>query len=171
MADAAVGGGVSDVSTQEAYAVPSLDQSLLLCKLIAAVRDVPSERWAAAVKGRSSKDGGGGRVNCEDRALSWAFLQEWVRGMRWAMHQDEAALAKVNSYQMVGDKNLADEWQGDFGRDPSVCLSWCMRSLSCPTTLSVVETLQLAFDVTGDSAFVQDASGKPYFGTATQFVS
>eukprot|EP00750_Incisomonas_marina_P002810 INCI12697.2.p1 GENE.INCI12697.2~~INCI12697.2.p1 ORF type:complete len:681 (+),score=120.89 INCI12697.2:109-2151(+) len=167
MADAAAAGPVAEVSTEE-YVVPSLDQSLLLCKLIAAVRDVPAERWATAAKDRLSKNG---RLNCEDRALSWAFLQEWVRGMRWAMHQDEAAFAKVNSYQMVGDKNLADEWQGDFGRDPSVCLPWCMRSLACPTTLSVVETLQLAFDVTGDSAFVQDASGKPYFGTATQFVS
>ena len=184
------------------YVVPPLDASLLLCKLIAAQRDIGAARWADAVVAsrsrlraanaaaaavdaapstegeRESSGGGGGgggggdgagdavvdvvdRVPCEDRALSWAFLQEWVRGMRWAMHNNEAALADVNSYQLVGDKNLNEEWQGDFGRDPSVCHSWCLRALSVPTTLSVVETLQIAFDLTGDKAFVEDPDGNP----------
>ena len=78
----------------------------------------------------------------------------------------------LNSYQIVGDKDLAGAWQGDFGKDPSVCLPWCVRALAAATTTrSLVETILRAAALSGDPTLARDARGAPYFGRADVFVS
>ena len=149
--------------------------TLLLERLLEALSAIDEQRWRNASAAKV-----GNRVSSEDRALSWAFIQEWQEGLKSATaaihhgdsdHGGSEATPSLNSYMIVGDKDLNDEWQGNFGRDSTCCLPWCIRALTRSTTLSLVETLILAYELTNDRRFISDQNGRPYFGRATHFVS
>ena len=98
--------------------------------------------------------------------MSWQFLIDWRASLAAELGDD--AMRELNSYQIVGDKDLAGAWQGNFGKDPSVCLPWCVRALAAASTrTSLVEALMRAAELTGDERLVSDASGAPYFGRAS----
>ena len=133
----------------------------LLQRLQAARSRISAEEWVAALAATP-------RVPPEERALSWSFIEEWSRSLRDAGVDGEG----LNSYQLVGDKDLSGEWQGSFGQDPSVCADWTVRSLAAATAqASLVETLQVAAKLTGDNRFIRDADGRPFFARATHFIS
>ena len=78
----------------------------------------------------------------------------------------------LNSYNIVGDKTPGSaEWLDQWPIHPTLTPLWSNRSLTAHTCRSVVETLVLAAAATGDDSFVQDATGCPYFGTTTVFIS
>ena len=56
------------------------------------------------------------------RAMSWGFLIDWRASLEATVGREVAQT--LNSYQIVGDKNLSGEWQGDGGRDWTACLPW-----------------------------------------------
>ena len=45
--------------------------------------------------------------------MTWAFLLDWRASLAAELGDD--AMCALNSYQIVGDKDLAGEWQGDYG--------------------------------------------------------
>ena len=147
--------------TQELNVKQPPTSESLLQRLQAARSRIPAKKWVAALAATP-------RVPPEDRALSWSFIEEWSRSLRDAGVDGEG----LNSYQLVGDKDLSGEWQGAFGQDPSVCADWTIRSLAAATAqASLVETLQVAAKLTGDKRFIHDADGRPFFGRATHFIS
>eukprot|EP00854_Cymbomonas_tetramitiformis_P011091 gene11091-13109_t len=127
----------------------------LPCKLrdaVAALAAVPDETWP--------------RVPVEARAVSCQFVQEWERQVALHASGSPHGPLPLNSYRVVhgGD--------GDWKTfDPYDCSWWCTRALTRHGDRSLVETLMQAAVLTGDATFVTDASGAPYFGTATDFFS
>ena len=134
----------------------------LLDRLLAGMDVIGPKRW--------NDDAATPRVPVEDRAMSWQFLVDVHAS--FAAYVGEDQMRTLNSYQIVGDKDLAGAWQGNFGKDPSVCLKWCVRTLAAATTTrSLVETILRAAALSGDPTLARDARGAPYFGRADVFVS
>ena len=137
-------------------------RATLLDRLRSAIDSISAERWAEAIAEP--------RLPCQHRAMSWGFLIDWRASLEAAVGREVAQT--LNSYQIVGDKNLSGEWQGDGGRDWTACLPWCVRHIAArSSSLSLVETIVLAAELSGDSGLLADSSGRPYFGTTTIFVS
>jgi hypothetical protein len=96
-------------------------------------------------------------------------------------------VTRLNSYMIQGTKSLdcdcdADELDRGTRRcthwlktaeDPTLCEHpWVIRAFTARSTwLSLVETLIIAAELTGDSTFTHDAEGSPFFGRATVFIS
>ena len=141
----------------------------LLRRLLAAIASVGPARWAAVSSQRPAP--------VAERAVSWAFLVEWHACLEAELDRLAArgccarrplSVEGLDSYMIVGDKDLAGSWQGAYGRDPSVCHAWCVRALAAASTrTSLVEALMRAAELTGDERLVSDASGAPYFGRAS----
>ncbi len=134
----------------------------LLERLRVAIAVIGPERWRA--------DAATPRVPIVDRAMSWPFLLDVYESLAAYVGDDQ--MRELNSYQIVGDKDLTGAWQGDFGKDPSVCRPWCVRALAAATTTrSLVETFLRAAALSGDPKLTRDARDAPYFGRADVFVS
>ena len=138
----------------------------LLAKLRQAQLSIDAARWIAAADRRA-------RTPVERRAMSWSFFLEISAALHAEAGADSEPQIDLTSYQIVGDQDLSGNWQGEFGTaDPSeYAPPWCCRGLTRMTARSLVETLEIARELTGDEAFVRDADGRPYFGATTVFVS
>ena len=100
--------------------------------------------------------------------MSWVFVTEWAACLARRIETFSA----LSSYMIVGDQCLKGEWQGDYGIDVTVCAPWTARSLAnTPAALSLIETLLLAAEFTGDARFAHDAEGRPFFGRTSHFIS
>ncbi|KAJ8598954.1 hypothetical protein CTAYLR_009933 [Chrysophaeum taylorii] len=114
------------------------------------------------------------RIPLEHRAVSLQFLRDWHSALEKELGADAAK--KVNSFHIVGERSVeTDDW---FAGSPVEKLPstksppWSIRFLTGGTELSLVETLLLAAEVTGDRSFTHDANGRPYFvGSTTHFLS
>ncbi|KAJ8598956.1 hypothetical protein CTAYLR_009935 [Chrysophaeum taylorii] len=113
------------------------------------------------------------RILLERRAVSLQFLRDWYSGLEKELGADEAK--KVNSFHIVGERSVeTDDW---FAGSPEKKLPsaksppWSIRFLTGGTELSLVETLLLAAEVTGDRSFTHDANCRPYFESTTHFLS
>jgi WD40 repeat protein len=132
------------------------------------------------------------RPAIHERGVTSAFVEEWVETTR-CQHMEAGEVTHgrkatsqpryhpansstkdlplevtpgqmVHGYQTQGPP---DDWKKfSEAADP-----WCIRSLTLATGRSVVETLLMAWDITGDSRFVNSRSGKPFFGPSTIFAS
>ena len=144
----------------------------ILQKLLRAIESIPQQRWLdAATEFR--------RPPIEDRAVSQSFLHELMRSLKCASPQ---TYTQLNSYMITGSKSLecacevgqlenCKHWL-ESGKNPGLCQQWVFRSfLARSTCLSLIETLMIARDLTGDDTFTHDPSGEPFFGRATIFIS
>ena len=87
-----------DVTTVSERARPD---ATLLRRLLDAIKSIGPERWRA--------DAATPRVPVEARAMSWQFLIDMHASLAAELGDD--AMRELNSYQTVGDKDLAGEWQ------------------------------------------------------------
>ena len=138
----------------------ALPRGSLLCKLRAAQDRIDASLWTSAAERRA-------RTPVAARAMSFAFLLELSAALSAAAG---AEAADLTSYQIVGDQDADGRWRaegkgGECGgaaadaasSDPATGpapaeAAWCCRSLTRTTARSLVETLQLAHELTGDAA-------------------
>jgi hypothetical protein len=160
------------VSHWPEHLVEESDTDPILQKLLRAIESIPQQRWLdAATEFR--------RPPIEDRAVSQSFLHELMRSLKCASPQ---TYTQLNSYMITGSKSLecacevgqlenCKHWL-ESGKNPGLCQQWVFRSfLARSTCLSLIETLMIAGDLTGDDTFTHDPSGEPFFGRATIFIS
>jgi hypothetical protein len=130
----------------------------LIGKLIIAVETIPEEVWKGAVLEFE-------RPPLQDRAVSMGFIVKMVESLKAARPLD---IARLNSYMIVGSKNLDCACDPDKlddcthfqdGKDGRVSWAtepwhirepWIIRAITWRTGgLSLVETLMLATKITG----------------------
>ena len=92
-----------------------------------AIDSIGPVRWAPAIASSRA------RISIEERAVIWAFLVELPVCL--AAEVGDGAIKSLNSYQVVGDKAVRGQWEGDFGKDAGVCLPRCVRALAATGAL------------------------------------
>jgi len=100
------------------------------------------------------------RVPCHERGVGLAFLEAMAR---------EVPLGTTPGQLVHGSHTTGppDDWQDfDLSQD-----ALCFRAVTLCTGRSLVETLQIASQLSGDSSFTHTPGGLPYFGPAQSFVS
>jgi hypothetical protein len=95
------------------------------------------------------------------RGISLAFLRDYERSV-----STHTGAKPPNSYRLVhgGD----GDWRHFDAAAPDW---WCTRALTQYGDRSLVQTLLLAAELTGDRTLLADADGNDYFGDATEFFS
>lgn len=92
-----------------------------------------------------------------------------------SLRQAQDAIAAETPHKRHAVRGVSMRFVKDYraalGDLPPTEHALTILALTGATRLSLVETLRIAFAVTGNKAFVQDADGKPYFGEPSFFVS
>ncbi|KAK3275257.1 hypothetical protein CYMTET_16603 [Cymbomonas tetramitiformis] len=100
------------------------------------------------------------RLPCSDRGVSLTFLRKCLRSCG-----EQASPGQV--VHGAHTQGPPDDWKlFDARADPL-----CIRALTLGTGRSLVETMVLAAQLTGDSSFLQNDTGDMFFGPAGTFVS
>ena len=155
------------MATASEIAISEAVHETLLGRLMLAIEQHPTHEWEAA--SRSVE-----RPLIEDRAVSQAFIDDYVRSLKAVV---PSMYHELNSYVLQGTKqpdcrckpeDNCSHWHGS-AKDPSLCKEcWIIRAFTSKTTnRSVIETFIVAAKLTGDERFTHDASGRKYFSRAT----
>ena len=108
-----------------------------------------------------------------DRGVSLRFAQDFHAALENVLGSAEVA-RRMTSEHIVGDRDpVTDEPIGEWPRTNYMAdvRPWSILALESVTLVSLVETLYIAAEVTGDPSFLRDADGRPYFGKPSVFVS
>ena len=108
-----------------------------------------------------------------DRGVSLRFARDFHAALEYEVGSEEVA-RRMTSEHIVGDRDpVTDEAIGEWPRTNYMAdvRPWSILALEKVTLVSLVETLYVAAEVTGDPSFLRDADGRPYFGKPSVFVS
>lgn len=113
------------------------------------------------------------RLPVQLRAVSLQFFEDWMAALEAELSAN--TMKKMNSFHIVGEKCVeTNEWFAESSSTklpPSLSPPWSIRWLTGKTSLSLVETLMVAAESTGDSSLTHDSHGRAYFGSPTVFLS
>lgn len=105
------------------------------------------------------------RLPLGNRGISLQFLRAWYSALELELGVETAK--SIDCFHIVGEKSIeTDDW---LASAPTIKLpssqspEWSIRFLTGTTSLSLVETMVVAAEITGNRSFTHDERNRPYF--------